>query len=132
MGRWDIGNGVRFPNLRKSYIRIAKYVIIIGFIVVAVVVLSVFIPRSGLNVEIIERSEVMGTMQTVSVKISNNNFGSLSNVEVQFGDGEQVQQIGDMGPFSSVLITPPDTNNLDFDRVIVTANEGEVEVIKSR
>ena len=46
--------------------------IIVGFIIVAVVVLSVFIPRSGLNVEIIERSEVMGTMQTVSVRISIN------------------------------------------------------------
>jgi hypothetical protein len=57
-----------------------------GFIIVAVVVLSVFIPRSGLNVEIIKRSEVMGTMQTVGVKISNNNFDSLSNVEEQFGD----------------------------------------------
>jgi hypothetical protein len=47
-------------------------VIIVGFIIVAVVVLSIFIPRSGLNVEIIERSEVMGTMQTVSVRISIN------------------------------------------------------------
>jgi hypothetical protein len=132
MGRWDSGTGIRFPNIKRSYLRVIKYVIIAGFIIVAVVVLSVFIPRSGLNVEIIERSEVMGTMQTISVKISNNNFGPLSNVEVQFGDGEQVQQIGDMGPFSSVLITPPDTSNLDFDRVIVTANDGEVEVIKSR
>jgi hypothetical protein len=81
---------------------------------VAVVVLSVFIPRSGLNVEIIERSEVMGTMQTVSVKISNNNFGSLNNVEVQFDDQEQVQTVGNMGPFSSVMITPPDLN---FDTI---------------
>ncbi|MGH9951630.1 MAG: hypothetical protein ACRD5J_08405 [Nitrososphaeraceae archaeon] len=131
MGRWD-STGIRFPNTRRSYIRIAKYVIIAGFIIVAVVVLSVFIPRSGLNVEIIERSEVMGTMQTVSVKISNNNFGSLNNVEVRFDDQERVQPIGDMGPFSSVMITPPDPDNLDFDRIIVTANDGEVEVIKSK
>jgi hypothetical protein len=49
------------------------------------------------------------------VKISNNNFGnfgSLSNVEVQFDDQEAVQPIGDMGPFSSVMITPPDMNFL--------------------
>jgi hypothetical protein len=131
MGRWD-STGVRFPNIRRSYIRIAKYVIIAGFIIVAVVVLSVFIPRSGLNVEIIERSEVMGTMQTISVRISNNNFGALNNVEVRFDDQGQVQPIGDMGPFSSVMITPPDPDNLDFDRIIVTANDGEVEVIKSR
>lgn len=131
MGRWD-STGIRFPNTRRSYIRIAKYVIVAGFIIVTVVVLSVFIPRSGLNVEIIERSEVMGTMQTVSVKISNNNFGSLNNVEVRFDDQERVQPIGDMGPFSSVMITPPDPDNLDFDRIIVTANDGEVEVIKSK
>jgi hypothetical protein len=30
------------------------------------------------------------------------------------------------------MITPPDPNNLDFDRIIVTANNGEVETIKSR
>jgi hypothetical protein len=129
MGRWDTGTGVRFPNIKKNYIRIVKYAITVGFIIVGVVVLSVFIPRSGLNVEVIERSEVMGTMQTVSVKISNNNFGSLSNVEVQFDDQEAVQPIGDMGPFSSVMITPPDMN---FDSIIVNANNGEVEVIKSR
>lgn len=132
MGRWDRGTGVRFPDFRRGYIKIAKYVIIAGFIIVAVVVLSVFIPRSGLNVEIIDRSEVMGTMQTISVRISNNNFGFLSNVEVQFDDQGRVQPIGDMAPFSSVMITPPDPSNMDFDRVIVTANDGEVEVIKSR
>jgi hypothetical protein len=132
MGRWDAGTGVRFPNIRRIYIRIAKYVIFVGFVIVAVVVLSVFIPRSGLYVEIIERSEVMGTMQTVSVRISNNNFGTLNDVEVQFGDQGQVQSIGNMGPFSSEMITPPDADSLNFDRVIVTANNGEVQTIKSK
>lgn len=132
MGRWDAARGLGFPRIGRNYIRIAKYVIFAGFVLVAVVFLSVFIPRSGLNVEIIERSEVMGTMQTISVRISNNNFGSLNDVEVQFGDQGQVQSIASMGPFSSVMITPPDTNNLNFDKVIVTANNGEVETIKSR
>jgi hypothetical protein len=132
MGRWDSSTGVGFPNIRRNYVRIAKYVIFAGFVIVAVVVLSVFIPRSGLNAEIIQRSEVMGTMQTVSVKISNNNFGTLNDVKVQFGDQGQVQSIGNMGPFSSVMITPPDANSLNFDKVIVTANNGEVETIKSR
>ncbi|MGI0044181.1 MAG: hypothetical protein ACRD47_10760 [Nitrososphaeraceae archaeon] len=81
---------------------------------------------------IIERSEVMGTMQTISVKISNNNFSTLNDVKVQFGDQGQVQPIGSMGPFSSVMITPPDTDNLNFDKVIVTANNGEVYTTKSR
>lgn len=134
MGRWDSGRGVGtgFPRIGRNYIRIAKYAMFVGFVIVAVVVLSVFIPRSGLNVEIIERKEVMGTMQTVSVRISNNNFGTLDNVEVQFGDQGQVQSIGNMGPFSSVMLTPPDADNLNFDRVIVTANNGEVQTIKSR
>jgi hypothetical protein len=73
----------------------------------------------------------MGTMQTVSVKISNNNFGTLNDVEVQFGDQREIQTIGDMGPFSSVMITPH-TDALNFDRVIVTANNGEVQTIKTR
>lgn len=132
MGRWDAGESIRFPNIRRNYIRIAKYVIVAGFIVVAIVVLSVFIPRSGLNIEIIERSEVMGTMQTISVRISNNNFDTLNDVEVRFGDQGQVQPIGSMGPFSSVMVTPPNQSDLDFDRIIVTANNGEVETIKPR
>jgi hypothetical protein len=132
MGRWDSGKGVGFPRIGRNYVKIAKYVIATGFVIVAVVVLLVFIPRSGLNVEIIERSEVMGTMQTISVKISNNNFGTLNDVEVQFGDQGEIQSIGNMGPFSSVMITPPDVDALNFDRVIVTANNGEVQTIKSR
>ena len=112
--------------------RIIKYIIVAGFITVGVVVLSVFIPRSGLNVEIVERSEVMGTMQTVSVKISNNNFDTLNNVSVQFGHRGQIQQIGNMGPFASVMITPPGNTELNFTMVTVTANEGKIQVIKSR
>lgn len=132
MGKWDASTGIRFPDFSRRRIKLAKYVIFAGFIVVAVVVLSVFISRSGLSVEIIERSEVIGTMQTVSVRVSNNDFSPLSDVEIRFGDQGQTQPIGDMGAFASVMISPPDPGNLDFDRVIVTANGGEVEVIKSR
>jgi hypothetical protein len=74
----------------------------------------------------------MGTMQTVSVRISNNNFGTLNNVEVQFGDQGPVESVGDMGPFSSVMITPPDADSLNFDKVIVTASNGQVQTIRSR
>ena len=75
---------------------------------------------------------MMGTMQTVSIKISNNNFGALNNVEVQFGDQGPVQSIGNTGPFSSVMISPPDADSLNFDTVIVRANNGEVHTINSR
>jgi hypothetical protein len=74
----------------------------------------------------------MGTMQTVSVRVSNNNFDTLNDVSVQFGDGGQIQQVGDMGPFSSVMITPPESTELNFTKVTVTANEGEIQVTKSR
>ncbi|MGE5660790.1 MAG: hypothetical protein ACM3X1_00930 [Ignavibacteriales bacterium] len=134
MGRWENNRFADDDSFTKkrNYIRIIKYVIIAGFVIVAVVVLSVYISRSGLNVEIVERSEVMGTMQTVSVRVSNNNFDTLNDVSVQFGDGGQIQQIGDMGPFSSVMITPPESTELNFTKVTVTANEGEIQVTKSR
>lgn len=134
MGRWETDGSAEGAGFfrKRNYTRIAKYVIFAGFVIVGVVVLSVFIPRSGLYVEIIERSEVMGTMQTISVRVSNNNFGSLDDVAVQFGDQGQVQPIGNMGPFSSVMVTPPNTNELNFDKVIVTANNGEVRAVKTR
>ena len=132
MGRWEnnrFADDEGFSS-KRNYIRIIKYVIVAGFITVGVVVLSVYIPRSGLNVEIVERSEVMGTMQTVSVRISNNDFDTLNNVSVQFGDRGQIQQIGNMGPFASVMITPPGSNELNFTKVIVTANDGDIQVTK--
>ncbi len=134
MGRWENN---RFADdegfsRKRNYVKIIKYIIIAGFVIVGVVVLSVYIPRSGLNVEIVERSEVMGTMQTVSVRISNNNFDTLKNVSVQFGDRDQIQQIGTMGPFASVMITPPGSTELNFSKVTVTANEGDIQVTKSR
>jgi hypothetical protein len=75
MGRWENNRFADDDSFtkRRNYIKIIKYVIIAGFVIVAVVVLSVYISRSGLNVEIVERSEVMGTMQTVSVRVSNFN-----------------------------------------------------------
>ena len=134
MGRWENN---RFADdegfsRKRNYVRIIKYILVAGFIIVGVVVLSVYIPRSGLNVEIVERSEVMGTMQTVSVRISNNNFDTLNGVSVQFGEQGQIQQIGNMGPFASVMITPPESTELNFTKVTVTANGGDIQVMKSR
>lgn len=134
MGRWENDHFAEDDSFssKRNYVKIAKYALVAGFVIVAVVVLSVYIPRSGLNVEIIERSEVMGTMQTVSVRVSNNNFDILNDVSVQFDDQGQIQQIGNMGPFSSVMITPPEIGELNFSKVTVTAGEGNIQVIKSR
>jgi hypothetical protein len=134
MGRWEndpFADDEGFSR-KRNYIRIIKYILVAGFITVGVVVLSVYIPRSGLNVEIVERSEVMGTMQTVSVRISNNNFDTLNGVSVQFGEQGQIQQIGNMGPFASAMITPPESAELNFTKVTVTANGGDIQVVKSR
>ena len=105
MGRWENNHFAEDDGFssKRNYVKIAKYALVAGFVIVAVVVLSVYIPRSGLYVEIVERSEVMGTMQTVSVRVSNNNLDTLSDISVQFDDQGQIQQIRNVGPFSSVM-----------------------------
>jgi hypothetical protein len=137
MGRWDepfagsgSGGGSGIPK-RWNRIRITKLAIRVGFIIVAVVFLSVFIPRYGLNIEIIQRSEAAGAIQTISVKISNNNFESLNNVIVQFGEKGRIQQIGNMGPFSSVMITP-EPQDMNFGKIIVKADNGKIQSVKFR
>jgi hypothetical protein len=138
LGRWDdnskfsgSGEGRRIAGGRTRRIRIAKTAIIIGFIIVAAVVLTVFISRAGLYIDIIQREEGMGTLQTITIMLSNNNFNSLNDVTVQFGEGGRIQTIGDMGPFSSVTLTPP-AEDMDFDNIIVKANNGQVQVVKQR
>jgi hypothetical protein len=140
MGRWDnrfsgfgggSGSGGRRIPTKWNRIRIAKLAIRVGFVIVAIVFLSVFIPRYGLNTEIIQRTEGVGTIQTISIKVSNNNFGTINDVTVQFGEKGRIQHIGDMGPFSSVMITP-ESQDMNFDKVIVKANNGKMESVKFR
>ena len=76
MGRWDdrfsgfgSGSGSRRIPRKWNHIRIAKLAIRVGFVIVAIVFLSVFIPRYGLNIEIIQRSEGVGTIQTIRIKV---------------------------------------------------------------
>ena len=115
-------------KVRRNYIKIAKVGIIVGFVVVALVVLSVFLPRVGVSIEIIERGGLIGS---VTAKIGNNNFDTLNNVVVQFGDNGMPQRLGNIGPFASVFSSPNPTE-LDFDRIILTANDGDVRVVKYR
>ena len=98
----------KLKNLRgkQNRFRLGRFIILVGFIVVAIVVLSVFIPRAGISVEVIQRSEVIGTMEILSVRVSNNNFETLQNATVQFGENGRIQPIGNMAPFTSVMITP--------------------------
>ena len=136
MGRWDDGSGGFRGGLGgwvgkkgRNYVRIARFVIFGGFVVVAVVVLSVFLTKSGLNIEINEQA--MGGVQTISVRVSNNNFYALNGIIVQFGDGGKIQRIGNMGPFSSVMVTP-DLQDLNFNKITAKTTDGSVEVIKYR
>jgi hypothetical protein len=126
MGRWEDEYGATFGDFPKN--RIFKFVISGGFIIVAVVILSVFIPRAGLSIEVIERGGIVGS---VTVKINNNNLNTLKDVSVQFGEQGKIQMIGDMGPFSSVFVNP-EIEEMDYDRIIVKANNGEVQATKIR
>ena len=127
--KWDEDkfqeNGLR-AKVRRNYIKIAKVGIIVGFVVVALVVFSVFLPRAGVSIEIIERG---GLISSVTAKISNNNFDSLNDVVVQFGENGIPQSLGNIGPFASVF-SSPNPNELEFDRIILTANDGDVRVVK--
>ena len=131
MGRWEDEYGDTFgtfPKKRRDWIRIGKFAILGGFIILAAVLLSVFIPRAGLSIEIIERG---GTVGSETVKVNNNNFNSLNDVTVQFGEQGKVQMIRNMGPFSSVFVNP-EANEMDYDKIIVKANNGEVQATKFR
>jgi hypothetical protein len=140
LGRWDNdnhpardsrGRKIGIGGGRTKRIRFAKRLLMIGFIIVATVVLTVFLSRAGLYIEIIQREEGMGTLQTITVRLSNNNFNSLNDVIVQFGEDGRAQTIGNMGPFSSVTITPP-AEDMDFENIIARANNGQIQVVKSR
>ena len=78
MGGFDEGLGTSSENRwggkkRRDYVRIAKFVIIGGFIVVGVIVLNVFLTTSGVNIEISEQNQMAG-IQTINIRISYNQF----------------------------------------------------------
>ena len=127
MGRWDNDSG-RTPPLRLNQKKI-KYIMLGGMVVVAIVVLSVFIPRAGLNIEIIERNEAMHSVKTISVKVNNNSPQEIKDVMVQFGDKGKMHSFGNIGPFSAIFITP-ENDELNFDRVTVFANGGNIKTVK--
>ena len=130
MGRWDTNSNRRGTSLGTNRKKI-KYIILGGFVVVAIVVLSVFIPRAGLSVEIIERDEAMHSVKTISVKVNNNNPQEIRDVKVQFGENGKQRTFGNIGPFGAIFITP-DPNELNFDRIIVSANGGSIQTVKLR
>lgn len=131
MGRWDSGSSKRRGTSLRLNRKKIKYIMIGGFVIVAIIVLSVFIPRAGLSVEIFERSEAMHSVKTISVKVNNNNPYEIKDVLVQFGENGKQRSFGNIGPFGAIFITP-DPSELDFDKVIVSANGGSIQTIKIR
>ena len=127
MGRWDNDSG-RAPPLRLNQKKI-KYIMLGGIVVVAIVVLSVFIPRAGLNIDIVERNDAMHSVKTISVKVNNNSPQEVKDVMVQFGENGKMHSFGNIGPFSAIFITP-EKDELNFDRVTVSANGGNIKTIK--
>lgn len=129
MGRWDDGRSPENgrSGKKRNVLKIIRRIIFVGFAVVAAVVLFVYFSTAGLNIEIIQRG---GPVETISVKLSNNNFNSINNVTVQF-DNDPIQPLGNMGPFASIFITPEGADP-DFKKVVVKANNGQMEAVKNR
>ena len=129
MGRWDDGRSPENgrSGKKRNVLKIIRRIIFVGFAVVAAVVLFVYFSTAGLNIEIIQRG---GPVETISVKLSNNNFNSINNVTVQF-DNDPIQPLGNMGPFASIFITP-EGGDSDFKKIVVKANNGQLEAVKNR
>lgn len=130
MGGWDDDwRYYRKDKKTRDWIRIARYAIYGGFAIVAIVVLLVFIPRAGLTVEIMETGEAIST---VNIKINNNNLQEIHNVTVVFDDDKEKKQVfNSIGAFSSIFVTP-DKDNLNFKKIIVTADNGKLQTTKYR
>lgn len=131
MGRWDDDDWHydRKDKKKRDWIRIARYAIYGGFAIVAIVVLLVFIPRAGLTVEINETGEALST---ISIKINNNNPQEIHDVTITFDNNTGKKQVyNSMGPFSSIFVTP-EKDDLDFQKIIVTADNGKLQTIKYR
>ena len=130
MGRWDDDwHYVRKDKKKRDWIRIARYAIYGGFAIVAIVVLLVFIPRAGLTVEINETGEALST---ISVKINNNNPQEIHDVTITFDNNTGKKQVyNSIGPFSSIFVTP-EKDDLDFQKITVTADNGKLQTIKYR
>ena len=129
MGRWDDGRSPENgrSGKKRNVLKIIRRIIFVWFAVVAAVVLFVYFSTAGLNIEIIQRG---GPVETISVKLSNNNFNSINNVTVQF-DNDPIQPLGNMGPFASIFITP-EGGDSDFKKIVVKANNGQIEAVKNR
>ena len=84
-----------------------------GIAVVAIVVLSVFIPRAGLNVEIIERNEVMNSVKKFKyLKVNNNSPQEIKTLWHNLVIKASCILLN-LGPFSGIFNTP-DPDEIEF------------------
>tara|TARA_Y100000590_G_scaffold280130_1_gene314727 strand:- start:1131 stop:1511 length:381 start_codon:yes stop_codon:yes gene_type:complete len=97
----------------------------IGAAVVGVIVLIIFSPSGiaqeeyAISVDPTKEKQSLFIMARVSIE----NIGSkpLTNIEMNFGDGDKIK-IGILKPGQSEIISPPQGNSLQY--VIVTSEEG--------
>ena len=97
----------------------------IGAAIVGIVVLLLFGPSGiaqeeyAISVDPTKEKQSLFIMARVSLE----NIGSkpLTNVEINFGDGDKIY-LGTLKPGQSEIISPPQGNSLQY--VIVTSNEG--------
>ena len=73
----------------------------------------------SLNVDPTKEKQSLFIMARVSLE--NTGTKPLTNVEINFGDGDKLY-LGTLKPGQSEIISPPNGNSLQF--VIVTSNEG--------
>ena len=92
----------------------------------AAVILVLFLTPSGisqgeysLNVDPTKEKQSLFIMARVSLE--NTGTQPLTNVEINFGDGDKLY-LGTLKPGQSEIISPPQGNSLQY--VIVTTNEG--------
>ncbi len=129
MGRWDNKDSGNFgPS--SSKIKKIRYIIFAGFAIVGIVVLVTFLTRGGVTIDI-QDSGSANTISTISIKVNNNTPQKLENVVVQFDDNGSKISFDSISPFTSIPITP-DKKDFDFKKITLSANNGDLIIIKNR
>ncbi len=129
MGRWDKKGADNYGN-SSSRIKKIRYIIFAGFIVVGIIVLFTFFTRGGVTVDIQETGSA-ATISTIGIKINNNTPQKLENVTIQFDENGSKINYGNMDPFTSIPITP-DQKDFGFKKIVVSANNGKLLIVKNR
>lgn len=110
-----------------------KFFIIAGVSVIGIIgiVLGISLTKGSIatqeyEIDVDPFKDPQNLFVTARVMIQNTGSKPLTNVLVNFGNG-QTQQIGTLDPGKKIIISPPDGNSLD--QVVVTADNG-IAIVK--